>query len=154
MQEAHFVSRTHLKRRDELGIKEIEDLTLSKLVFTCEPGDITQELKKEKEKALKRKVKRIKLQLQHNSVTHENASTQTVKLLTSQNQKRLKIRCIELEKSVFPIIQNYQLVEDILCDLIRVLEKKNPADLHLMRKLKYIPTLVEICKRISLCTKT
>jgi hypothetical protein len=60
---------------------------------------------------------------------------------------------MELEKSVFPMIQNYQLVEDILNDVIKVLEKKSPADLHLMRKLKYLPILVDICKRISLSTK-
>jgi len=87
------------------------------------------------------------------AVTHENASTYPGKELTSSNKKRLQIRCMELEKSVYPIIQNFQLVEDILTDVIKVLEKKSPADLHLMRKLKFMPTLVEICKRISLATK-
>jgi len=61
---------------------------------------------------------------------------------------------MELEKSVYPIIQNYQVVEDILIDVLKVLDKKGPADLHLMRKLKFIPILVELCKRMSLSTKT
>jgi hypothetical protein len=58
-----------------------------------------------------------------------------------------------LEKSIFPIIQNYEVVHVILTDIIRVLEKNNPGDLHLMRKLKLVPLLVEICKRVSTCHK-
>ena len=64
-------------------MKEVEDISLSQLVFTCEPGDITEELNKEKEKALRRKVKRIKTQIQQSAVTHENASTMPGKELTS-----------------------------------------------------------------------
>jgi hypothetical protein len=30
---------------------------------------------------------------------------------------------------------------------------RKQADLHLMRKLKFIPILIEICKRISVCHK-
>ncbi len=52
--------KSHKKTRDELGIKEIEDLSFSILSFYSQPGDIEKELLKEKEKALKRKVKRIK----------------------------------------------------------------------------------------------
>ena len=69
------------------------------------------------------------------------------------HKKRLQIRSIELEKSIFPVIQNYEVVEAILTDIIRVLERKNSGDLHLMRKLKLIPLLIEICKRVSTCHK-
>jgi hypothetical protein len=58
--EEHFVGKTHIKKRDEISLKEAEDLAFSMLVFTSQPGDISAELTKEKEKALKRKVKRIK----------------------------------------------------------------------------------------------
>jgi hypothetical protein len=54
---------------------------------------------------------------------------------------------------VFPQIQNYETVEAILNDVIKVLEMKNMADLHIMRKLKFIPTLIDICKRISMCPR-
>ena len=37
--------------------------------------------------------------------------------------------------------------------MIKVLEKRGVGDLHLMRKLKFMPTLVDICKRISVCPK-
>lgn len=61
---------------------------------------------------------------------------------------------MELEKTVFPNIANGELVERILNDVLAVMDMKNPADLHLMRKLKYISTLVEIVKRVGNCNKT
>ena len=93
------------------------------LDFCSQPGDITQELKKEKEKALKRKVKKLKMQIVNTAVSHENASTYPGKELKSSNKNRLQIRCIELEKSVFPSIKNYDTVEAILNDVIHVFEK-------------------------------
>ena len=57
-------NKNHKKIRDELGIKEMEDLTYSILYFGSIPGDISKELLKEKEKALRRKVKGLKVQLQ------------------------------------------------------------------------------------------
>lgn len=123
------------------------------LVFTSVPGEIEAELQKEKEKALKRKVKRIKQQINAQAVAHENASTYPGKELTSSNKKRLQIRCMELEKSIYPVIQNYEVLEAILNDIIKVLEKQQSADLHLMRKLKFMPVLIEICKRVSTCEK-
>lgn len=94
------------------------------LIFTSTPGDITPELQKEKEKALKRKVKRIKQQINSQAVSHENASTYPGKELTSSNKKRLQIRCMELEKSIYPMIQNYDVLEAILNDINKVLEKR------------------------------
>ena len=56
-------SKNHKKIRDELGIKEFEDQNYSVLYFGSIPGDISKELLKEKEKALRRKVKGLKVQL-------------------------------------------------------------------------------------------
>jgi hypothetical protein len=88
-EESHFNWRAHLRKRDDLGIKEAEDLLLSMVVFNSTPGGIEAELIKEKEKALKRKVKRIKQQINATAVTHENASTYPGKELSSSNKKRL-----------------------------------------------------------------
>lgn len=55
--------------------------------------------------------------------------------------------------SVFPAIKNYETVEAILNDVIRVLEKRGAGDLHLMRKLKFIPTMIDITKRVQICPK-
>ena len=73
--------------------------------------------------------------------------------MTSCNKKRLQIRCMELEKSIFPLIHNYEVLEAILTDIIKVMDKKQQGDLHLMRKLKFMPLLIEICKRVSTCEK-
>ena len=56
----HFHSKSHLRKRDGLSIKETEDLAYSLLIFSSQPGQIENELKKENEKALKRKFKRLK----------------------------------------------------------------------------------------------
>lgn len=44
-------------------------------------------------------------------------------------------------------------MENTLKEIIKILDKRKQADLHLMRKLKFIPILIEICKRISVCHK-
>lgn len=56
----HFMSKAHTRKRDSLAIKESEDTAYSHLVFSSQPGDINVVLKKENDKALKRKVKRLK----------------------------------------------------------------------------------------------
>jgi hypothetical protein len=56
--------------------------------------------------------------------------------------------CIELEKQVLPIIKDYEALDQTLKEMIKILDMRKQADLHLMRKLKFIPILVEICKRI------
>lgn len=38
--------------------------------------------------------------------------------------------------------------------MFKVIKTKNQGDLMLMRKLKFIPTLVDICKRINICPKS
>ena len=58
--EVHVQIKSHKKTREELGIKEAEDLSFSIVSVNSQPGDIEKELLKEKEKALKRKVKRLK----------------------------------------------------------------------------------------------
>lgn len=87
------------------------------------------------------------------AVSHESASYNPGKEYNSPNKKRLQILCIDLEKQVIPIINNYETLENILKELIKILDMRKQADLHLMRKLKYIPILIEICKRISVCHK-
>jgi hypothetical protein len=96
--EAHILSRSHKKIRDDLQIKDLEDLQLSIIVMHSVPGDIEKELVKEKEKALKRKVKRIKAQMISQAVNHESAVACPGKDFASTNKKRCQILCIEFEK--------------------------------------------------------
>ena len=85
----HFVSKSHVRKRESLAIKESEDLAFSILLFTSQPGEIEIELRKENEKALKRKVKKVKVLMQTLAVSHENASTYPGKELKSPNKNRL-----------------------------------------------------------------
>lgn len=87
------------------------------------------------------------------SVSHETASYCPGKDVTSQNKKRFQILCIDLEKQVIPSIKDYDILENNLKEVIKILDMRKQADLHLMRRLKIIPILIEICKRISVCHK-
>lgn len=56
----HFVSKAHVKIRDENGIKEAEESCSVMLQVVSIPGEVTEEIRKEKEKALKRQSARLK----------------------------------------------------------------------------------------------
>ena len=56
----HFTSKSHIKTREDLNIKEVEDQCFSMLQFASIPGDTAEEVHKEKEKALKRSAARLK----------------------------------------------------------------------------------------------
>lgn len=88
------------------------------------------------------------------SVNHETAASCPGKDFLSTNKKRCQILCIELEKQVVPTIKDYDALESSLKEIIKILDMRKQADLHLMRKLKFIPILIEICKRISVCHKS
>jgi len=51
------------------------------------------------------------------------------------------------------VIRDYEALEANLKEILKLLSVKNQGDLMLFRKLRYIPTLVEICKRILICPK-
>ena len=87
------------------------------------------------------------------AVSHESASSNPGKEYNSPNKKRLQILCIDLEKQVIPIINNYEILENTLKEVIKILDMRKQADLHLLRRLKYMPILIEICKRIQVCHK-
>ena len=102
----------------------MEDLSLSIVVIQSVPGDIEKELVKEKEKALKRKVKRIKAQMNSQAVNHESAVLCPGKDFNSTNKKRCQILCIELEKQVLPIIKDYEALDQTLKEMIKILDMR------------------------------
>jgi hypothetical protein len=85
--------------------------------------------------------------------SHETASFCPGKDITSANKKRFQIICMDLERQVIPIIKDYDALEQTLKEIIKILDLRKQGDLHVMRKLKFIPILIEICKRISVCHK-
>jgi len=145
--------KAHKRTRDELIIKEHEDYAFSIISFHSIPGEIEKELLKEKEKALKRNQKRLKQQIIQMAISHESASSCPGKEVTSSNKKRFQLLCFELEKQVIPVIKDYENLENTLKEIIKLLELRQSADLHVIRKLKFIPCLIEVCKRISVCPK-
>lgn len=58
-----------------------------------------------------------------------------------------------MEKQVNPVIRDYDALEQSLKEILKLVQYKNQGDLMLFRKLRYIPTLVDICKRINICPK-
>jgi len=75
------------------------------------------------------------------------------KEVTSINKQRLQKLCLELDKQVATQIKDYDIVDNILKDIIKLLDNQKEADLHIMRQLKFIPILMEVCKRVSVCHK-
>ncbi len=73
--ENHLQLKSHKRTRDDMGIKDHEDLQFSIFSFSSQPGDIEKELLREKEKALKRKWKRIKAQMVSCAIPHDSAAT-------------------------------------------------------------------------------
>lgn len=60
---------------------------------------------------------------------------------------------MDLEKQVIPTIKDYDALEIDLKEIIKILDMRKSADLHLMRKLKIIHLMTEICKKLSHCHK-
>ena len=61
---------------------------------------------------------------------------------------------MDLEKGVIPLIKDYEALESTLREVSRLLEQRRAGDLHVLRRLKIVPVLIEICKRINTCRKT
>mgnify|MGYP000701627352 CR=1 FL=1 len=95
IEEVHLFNATSKTDIEAFRIKYLGSKGLLKGLFS-EFKNVDVELRKENDKALKRKVKRLKTSMQTLAVSHENASTYPGKELKSSNKNRLQIRCIEL----------------------------------------------------------
>lgn len=149
----HFSTKSHKKVREELGLKEQEDLNLSPIILTSQPGSIESEIQKLQESSMKLKYKKIKQQMINKGVSHEVASATGKDITTAHNKKAMLILSMELENKVTPVIKDYKQLEIKLNSLISILSRKRQEELHLLRKLKIIPWVTEICKKISVCPR-
>lgn len=149
----HFGSKSHKKIRDELGLKEKEDLSISPLILWSSPGSIDDSLAKLRENAMKIKYRKIKQQMINKGVSHEVASQVGKDITTASNKKKMQILSIELESKINPTITDYHSLETKLNSLISIISRKRQEELHLLRKLKIIPWVTEILKRISVCPR-
>ena len=149
----HFSTKSHKKVRDELGLEEQEDLNLSPIILTSRPGSITNEIQKLQESAMKVKYKKIKQQMINKGVSHEIAAAAGKDITTARNKKAMQILSMELEKIISPTISSYSELENKLNSLISIISRKRQEELNLLRKIKIIPWVSEICKKISLCPR-
>ena len=104
-------------------------------------------MKTERLNAFKKRCKKIKQSLNVRALKHESACL-LGKETTSPNKQRLQKLCIDLEKHILPQIKDYTQLENVLKDITKVLEGRREADLHIMRQLKFVPLLMEICKKL------
>ncbi|CAI2369130.1 unnamed protein product [Moneuplotes crassus] len=149
----HFASKTHKKMKEELGLKDQEDLPLSPIILQSNPGSIEEYLQKIRENAMKQKYKKLKQQMLNKGVHHDVASSVGKDITTASNKKKMQILSIELENKVTPTITEYTSLELKLNNLISIVARKRQEELHLLRKLKIIPWVIEILKKISVCPR-
>lgn len=141
----HLATKAHKKFKSLYGLTATDD------IITFQSGDPgNEELKAERLNAYKKRCKKIKQTLATKALKHETAAL-IGKESTSPNKQRLQKLCIELEKQILPQIKDYNSLENSLKDSIKLLEQRREADLHIMRQLKFVPLLMEICKKLSTC---
>jgi len=141
----HLATKAHKKFKSLYGLTSTED------IITFQSGDPgNEELKAERLNAYKKRCKKIKQSLASKALKHETASL-IGKESISPNKQRLQRLCIELEKQILPQIKDYNQLETSLKEGIKLLEQRREADLHIMRQLKFVPLLMEICKKLTMC---
>lgn len=141
----HLATKAHKKFKSLYGLTSTDD------IITFQSGDPgNEELKAERLNAYKKRCKKIKQTLTSKALKHEAASI-VGKESISPNKQRLQKLCIELEKQILPQIKDYNQLESSLKEGIKLLEQRREADLHIMRQLKFVPLMMEICKKLTMC---
>ena len=107
-----------------------------------------EELKAKRIDAFRKRCKKIKQSLNLRALKHES-SILSGKEISSTNKLKLQKLCMELDKQLIPQIKDYSQLENYLKEISKILEGRKEADLHIMRQLKFIPLLMEICKKIT-----
>ena len=112
------------------------------------------EVLNQKAKLLKRKAKKLKQRLEVTALPHETA-THAIKDTSSLSTSRQRIQrlCIDLDKQVNPYIKDYDLLEIRLKEILKIIDQRVDVDLQLLRNMKCIHMLVEVCKRVFCCPK-
>ena len=66
---------------------------------------------------------------------------------------RLQKLNVDLDKCINMHVRDYEAIDNILKDIIKILEKNNEMDLHILRQIRSINYFAELCKAINLCHK-
>jgi len=149
---AHIKSNEHQKLVKEYNLSMQEELNTI-MLFKSIPGNINEELKSERMNAIKLREKKLKQKMALKAVKHENYRTYKQDF-PSPNKQRLQKLSFEIEKQIFPIIKDYDTIESLLKELIKILDQKKQNDLNILRQTRVIYSLVEVLKKPASCHKS
>lgn len=92
--------------------------------------------------------------MQMKAIKHENTCI-IGKETTSTNKQRLMRIASDLDKlaNSNTYSHNYEAIENCFKEIQKVLETRKESDLHVLRQIRFIPKLMEIIKKITVCPK-
>ena len=149
---AHISKPEHQRIKKEYGLS-IQEESNTIMVFQSIPGDINEDLKNERVNAIKVRVKKLKQKMSLRAVKHENFWSHKQDF-QSPNKQRIQKLCFDIEKQILPTIKDYDTLENLIKDLIKILDQKIQNDLHILRQTKLIQVLVEVLKKPAACHKS
>ena len=147
----HIKSIEHQKLVKEYNLS-IQEESNTIMLFKSIPGNINEELKKERMNAIKLREKKLRQKMALKAVKHENYRTYKQDF-PSPNKQRIQKLSFEIEKQIFPNIKDYDSIESMLKELIKILDQKKQNDLNILRQTKLIYSLVEVLKKPASCYK-
>ena len=103
--------------------------------------------------AIKLREKKLKQKMALKAVKHENYRTYKQDF-PSPNKQRIQKLSFEIEKQLFPNIKDYDSLESMLKELIKILDQKKQNDLNILRQTRVIYSLVEVLKKPASCHKS
>ena len=148
----HIKSSDHQKLLKEYGLSMQEESNTI-MLFKSIPGNINEELKTERMNAIKLREKKLKQKMALKAVKHENYRTYKQDF-PSPNKQRIQKLSFEIEKQLFPNIKDYDSLESMLKELIKILDQKKQNDLNILRQTRVIYSLVEVLKKPASCHKS
>ena len=148
----HIKSSEHQKLLKEYGLS-IQEESNTIMLFKSIPGNINEELKTERMNAIKLREKKLKQKMALKAVKHENYRTYKQDF-PSPNKQRIQKLSFEIEKQLFPNIKDYDSLESMLKELIKILDQKKQNDLNILRQTRVIYSLVEVLKKPASCHKS
>ena len=148
----HIKGIEHQKLVKEYGLS-IQEESNTIMLFKSIPGNINEELKNERMNAIKLREKKLKQKMALKAVKHENYRNYKQDF-PSCNKQRIQKLSFDIEKQLFPNIKDYDVLESLLKDLIKILDQKKQNDLNLLRQNRVIYSLVEVLKKPASCHKS